>query len=895
MGCESVVSSAYILEDNFLGCGRSRISVVNRIGHYEIVKLLGQGGMGEVYLARDLALGRNIALKMISEKLASDPLSLSRFRREATSAATLNHPNVCSIYEIGEDNGRMFLCMEYIEGESLQERLRKGPLSIDEALNIGIQIAEALDEARKKGIIHRDIKPGNIMLTHRDHVKILDFGLAKPQVKPELLTQAPTAAHMTETGITIGTPAYMSPEQALGKEVDHRTDLFSFGIVLYEMATGRLPFTGNSAAAVIDAIVHQQPVSVSRLNPKLPAEFAGIIGKMLEKDPERRFQWAHDVAFGLRKAVTRSNPLSTSGQTSERRGFKRIALIVTAVIILAVTGFLATRYLQNRSRPQVAATRIRSLAVLPLRNLSGDSKQEYFADGMTEELIATLSRLESVRVISRTSVMQYKNEQKPLPVIARELGVDAVVEGSVMNADNRVRITAQLIDAWNDRHLWAQSYERDLNDIFALQSEVAGQIASEINTRLIPGSRQQAAIRKVNPDAYQAYLRGLDARARYDFNESAEMFQKAVEIDPQFTLAHAWLSIAHSFLYLAYDHTSERLRKAKEAVDHAMNLQRDLPEAHLALGYYYYWGLKDYDSALRELIPLAKELPNDSTVFLAIGSVQRRQGQFQASIDNFKKASQLSPRDALPAFELGNTSSLIRKYRDAEYYYARAISLSPDALPYYGNQAWNYCRWKGTTIEAHAIMQKMPDKQESNLWWFYEDVLERKYADAFKHLRASAEQFDLDDTKYIPQKLYEGMLYLYTNDHQKALASFRASETELLKELKANPGDHRIHASLGLVYAGLGKKEEAVREEKLAIEMFPVSMDALKGKNYLINLACIYTMIGHYDQALDQIEYLLSVPSWFSVGYLELHPIFDPLRNLPRYKAIVQKFKSSKA
>jgi len=639
------------------------------LAHYRITASLGAGGMGEVYRATDTRLGREVALKVLPAGMAASPDRLERFRREATMLAALDHPGIVTVHSVDEADGLHFLTMQLVEGESLDHLIPEGGLGVDRIVEIGAAVAEALAAAHAKDVVHRDLKPANVMVTTDGRVKVLDFGLAKsaaPSSDEALDSEMATDLH-TRGGMVMGTMPYMSPEQVVGRAVDHRTDVFSLGVMLYEMATGRRPFEGASPAELSSAILRDPPPALTTRTADLPEGLTRIIARCLEKDPADRFQTMRDVETALRDV----GPDHSRRQASRPRDRRRrwgVVMTAGAVALVAALAFLLARsgILDSGAEPaRTAATpEIRSIAVLPLDNYSGDPGQDYFAEGMTDALTADLARISRIRVISRGSAMQFGGDNRPsTPEIAKALDVDAIVEGSVSRSGDRVRITAQLIDARADRHLWADSFERSSEDVLALQSDMAAAIAREINVQLTPAERTQLeSASRVDPEAYDAYLKG-----RYFFNrpsdenlrKAIERFEDAIAIDPEFVPALSGLSDA--YLWSGYNEgfltASEARPKAKAAAEKAIRLDENSAEAHTSLANFKLWYEYDWagsDAEFRRAIAL-----NPSYAYArdqrAIGLAF--QGRFEESIAESRRAMELDPLN--PQIPLDATIALV--------------------------------------------------------------------------------------------------------------------------------------------------------------------------------------------------------------------------------------------
>jgi len=621
-----------------------------RLGPYEILAEIGEGGMGVVYRARDPRLDRQVAIKLLPAGLAADTRARERLRREAMAIAALDHPYICKIFEIGEHDDALFLVMEYIAGTTLHRRLLEGRMPLPDALRVAGEIAEALQQAHAGGFLHRDLKPANIMLTLQGHVKVMDFGLAKrvgDVPSPDAATRE-GGAQLTINGAIVGTPDYMSPEQVKGLPLDVRSDLFSFGVMLAEMTGGRHPFRQPSTMETFSAVLREPPA----LSSDIPQEVMVLLRRLLAKDAVGRHASIADVRADLAGVVASS---SVTGQTANTTAaWRRPPVIALAVfLVLAVVLFVRSGVLRPGSRvPAVALAPglIRSIAVLPLDNYSGDPNQEYFAEGMTDELTADLATISQLRVISRGSVMQFKGKDRPpTPDIARKLNVDAIVEGSVSRSGDKVRITAQLIDARADKHLWAKSFERSSRDVLALQADLASAIAREINVRLTPGEQSRlTAAPSLNPDAHDAYLKG-----RYFFNRPSDdnlqkaiaQFEEAVRLSP--TFAKAFSGLSDAYLWAGYNEgfltATEARPRAKASAEKAVELDDNSAEAHTSLAVFRLFYEYDLSGCEREFRRAFTLNPNYGFAHDQFGMALAFQGRFDEAIAEGTRAIELDP------------------------------------------------------------------------------------------------------------------------------------------------------------------------------------------------------------------------------------------------------------
>jgi eukaryotic-like serine/threonine-protein kinase len=811
----------------------------SRLDAYELRQPLGAGGMGEVWLATEVRLGRKVALKLLPAELTRDPARVSRFEQEARAASGLSHPNVCTIHALGETSeGQHYIAMEYVEGETLRRRIGAGRLTIRESLDIAIQIASALVAAHANGIVHRDIKPENVIVRPDGFVKVLDFGLAKLTAPTDsAAVEATQTAFRTEAGTVVGTVAYMSPEQARGQQVDARTDIWSLGVVLYEMVAGRSPFAGSSSSDVLAAILDREPAPLARFASDVPGELQRIVGKTLRKERGQRYQSVNDmlldlddlrreltdrartsalgaapndaVAHGTTEPVERSGPLTAGTHAAVSARVTPLLWRAVLVLIVGVLGVLLfvnrDQVWSDRGTSRVADSRltIRSLAVLPLENLSRDPEQEYFADGMTEALIVRLSSLRRVRVISRPSVMQFKGRHTPVPEVARILNVDAVVAGSVQRAGERVRISAQLVRGDVDETVWSDSFDRELGDLLALQSELARVISQQIG-RTIADAPERGALnlvtplsteaRGVAPTVYESYLKGLYELRRStgtSVREAIDHFDHTVQMDAAFAPAHLGLAEAYSALgtlTLSVRPAAEVRQRALVAVRRALELDPYLARAHAVLASLQTdeWLWTEAEAGYRRALDLE---PNLADAHAGLGWLLVCRRRFDEAIASSRRARELDPLSVSPWVMFGLTLRAAGRVEEALREFRAVITLHPEDWEIYPMLALALLD-AGETAEAVRMNERAVEL--SNRGSFALGHLALAYARDGR--RAEAEQLvqelrQLRKTQYVTPGAFV-TAFAGLGDHDALLVSLEeayAERANIMKWLLVEP------------------------------------------------------------------------------------------------------------
>ena len=867
---------------------------------YEVIEELGEGGMGRIYRVLDKKIGEEVALKLIRPEIATDRKTIERFSNELKMARKISHKYICRMYHLGEETGTHYITMEYVPGENLKSMIKMTKqLSVGTAIGIAKQVCEGLAEAHRLGVVHRDLKPGNIMIDREGHARIMDFGIARSLEEKGI----------TGAGAVIGTLQYMSPEQVDGKKAEQRSDIYALGVILYEMVTGKLPFEGETPLSIAMKHKSETPLDPRKFNAQIPEDLSRVILKCMEKDKEKRYQSAEELSSELNKiekGIATSEGISLEGRPitarEKKKTYWKAWMIIAILLVLAVVVRFGIQFIKIEEPIPLPSARLKMLVVLPFVNL-GLPEDEYFADGLTEELTSRLSAIHRLGVISRTSARQYKESDKTVKQIGEELGVDYVLEGTVRwdrSADRtgRVRVTPQLIRVSDDTHLWTESYDRVIEDIFSVQSEIAGHVIKQLDLTVMDPERKALYKKPTdNLEAYDCYLRsgkhanlGWENLDPEEFEKAVELCEKAIDLDPDFTLAHVYLSIINLLTYgSGIDRTSERVAKSKAAIDKALELEPDSPSARLALGLYYYRGFQDYDRALEMFESVQRAWPNYISPY--IGYIQRRQGKWEESVINIEKVFKLRPRDVNIAVQQGISYLALRRYKEAEEWFNRALSIDPDSDTARLSKADIAFLSEANTIEARAILETLPRNRMTDHNWFTLSILERKFKEALDHLASLSYDSFYFSAFYFHKDLAYASIYHTQKDLSMMKVHANKARIVIEEALGENPTDPRLHAALGQAYAYLGQKEEAIREGNRAVEHYPESRDAVESRFYVQNRAIIYTIAGEYDEAINQLEYLLSIPSGdlISVPLMRVDPMWDPLRDHPRFKRLLEK------
>ena len=922
----------------------SQLSSGTRLGPYEIVELIGAGGMGQVYRARDARLGREVAIKILPSGGHREQ-ALERFAVEARAVGSISHPNILAVYDVGTYEGGPYLVFELLKGQTLRELLRPEPLPLGKALDLATQLAQALSAAHDKGIVHRDLKPENLFVTSEGRLKILDFGIARLVAEV-----APAKPSGTVTGAVIGSVGYMSPEQVRGERVDHRSDLFAFGLILHEMLTGEIAFKRQSTAETGSAILNEEP---PRLPESTPPELVRLVRRCLEKKPQDRFQSAHDLAARLAtvpSATTARMPFLA--ELKRRRVFRALVgyaiaafaalqiiepimhglhwpdAVLSYVVVALASGFpivaalgwifdvkagriertlpaahdlrglrlalplagiglLAAApglvYIFVLRQTPVRAERDRSVAVLPFASLSTAKENEFFAEGVHSELITQLGRMAGLKVIARSSVQQYREGARDLKSIGEALGVSTLVEGSVQRAGTRVRIAAQLVDAVSGRQLWSDRYDRELADSFAIQTEVALEIARQLGAKLTPAEKQlieRAPTR--DPEAHELYLRAIyyaeRSSSRADSEKARELAAQAIARDPSFALAHAFASILYSLQQF-------NCASARQHADRAMALQPDLPEAHEALLFIYGYCQVDWAAATQEGLTALRGLPGDAMIRSTVGMAQMRAGDEQAGIVNLRHAFDLDPNKFEVAVRLAIYLLSLGQFEEAEHAIIRLRLLNPDDESTLFLTAALASRRDGDFEPLRKVLSRLPAEVElgPGWWWLLLDVPEDTLT-----LVASNRGTPLEG-----RALFEAGAHFTLGHAREAKAAFEVMLREVQsrqKELLASGHARWAHNLLATAYSGLGRTDEALAERRAVDEG---AQPPLRRHEQLIFAARDAVFAGQPDVAFTRLDEALSQRRTLTTSYLRASRFFAPLRADPRFAALLAKYETS--
>ena len=873
----------------------------SRIQDYDLLNEVARGGMGIVYRAQQRVPPRIVALKMILPAHVGSADAMKRFRVETEAAASLEHEGILSIYAVGEHDGAPFYSMKFADDGTLSARIDEYRDKPREAAGLIAKLARAVAFAHEHGILHRDLKPGNVLFDSAGKPYVSDFGLAKWLARESDLTQ---------TFAVLGTPFYMAPEQAISSQtVTASADVYSLGAILYHLLTGNPPFTGDTPMEVLHRAAEQPTPRPRLMNRSVAPDLETICLKCLEKDPAWRYSSAAALADDLDRFCTgrtiqarRTGLISRAGKWMQRKP-AIAALIVSLVALATAVGWNIWKS-ELIQRPVTTG-----IAVLPFENLNEQKENAAFADGVQDDILTKLAKIADLKVISRTSVMEYRGKRN-VRQIGNELRVSHVLEGSVRRIGAHLHLNAQLIDTRTDTHVWVEQYDRDLNDVFAIQSEIAQKVANQLHAKITPAEKV-AIESKPTGDlvAFDLYSRASDILSgknkwEPDYGQAIDLLNHAVARDPSFLDAYCQLAFAHDQLYFdGIDRTPARLAMAKDAIDSAFRLKPDSGEAHFAQAVHLYRGYGDYDGALAELEVARQTLPNNARIFQMMGFIQRRQGHWEDSRRNLERAAELDPRDIETLEILSSDYARFRRHAEAKGWLTRALAVAePDdilmklALPSGELAANANTRPLHEAIDSLRATNPAAVRSATAANWLFCALAERDGAAATKALSALGDkEIWIVDKVQFNRAFVEGLIARMTNDEQKAQSAFTAARAEQEKIVAAQPDFGPSWCVLGMIDAGLGRKEEALREGRRALELLPVKKDALVGQYLVRYFAVIAAWVGEKDLACEQVAIAVRPPSNLSYGELKLMPWWDPLRGKPCFEKIVASLAPNQA
>jgi eukaryotic-like serine/threonine-protein kinase len=869
-----------------------------RIGNYQILEEIGRGGMGVIYRARQRHSRRIVALKRILSYHADSQETLARFRREAQAAASLDHPNILPIYEVSEcDDGLPFFSMKFAGGGSLLDAapaLRSEPRR---AVALMAKVARAVQYAHGQGILHRDLKPGNILLDGRGEPLVSDFGLAK---------WLDTSSHLTRTLTIFGTPGYIAPEQVNGSagKLGPTSDVYSLGAILFDFLTGRPPFLGEHALKVIQQASEKPAPKLRTLVPGLDRDLETICAKCLEREPGARYRSAGDLAEDLERWLEGRHIVARPVSPAARawRWTRRNPVVAGMAALLLVLGSTVGVMIWNgeMAGPPAAS----GVAVLPFESLSADKENAFFADGVYDGVSTKLAKVANLKVISHNSVAKYRGARNTQE-IGRALNVAYVLEGSVRREAGRIHLNAQLIDTRTDAHVWAQEYDRDLSDVFTLQSEIAQKIADQLGAEV--SSTEKAAIQEpptTDLVAYDSYLRGKDlisgiswsTRAKEDLMQAVQLLDQAVARDPLFFLAYGELAGAHDRIYfLGFDHTDARLKLSETALQAVRRLQPQSGETHLALAQHFYWAYADYDRAQSELVIARHTLPNESRIPLLSGYIDRRQGHWEKSLEEMKQALELDPRNFSVLQQISLTYEALRRYKEMAATLDSVLAIAPKDIPSRVRRAWVDLEGRADSKPLHSTIDAILSEDANaapvlvNQWLFLA-LRERDPAAAQHALSAMPADGGgcYDENIPFPNGWCEGLAAWFRGDRSAARSAFLTARDEIEKTVRNQPDYAAAFCALGVIDAVLGNKEKAIKEGERAVQLIPANKNAIEGAMLIQYMAVTYAWAGEKDRAIERLAEAAKLPgSHVSYGNLRLNPLWDPLRGDPRFEAIL--------